>query len=286
MNRSQLLKKMQSINNLPTIPIIALEVNRLLKDFESPVDELVQLLEKDQSLVVKILRLVNSSFYGFKSKVKSLRHSVTLLGYNTVRNAVVTVTVIDALSLKKELKGFEIGAFWRHSIQVAAMSRYLAAKTRLAACEDAFTAGLLHDIGKVVLASFFSDELARILSTAADQQTTFFDAEHKLDCTPHTLIGSYLAQRWMLPEDLANSIQYHHSDVNRSSQSQLIALVNIGNRLVHMMAGDAGYSLNPDHQQEGESSLHAIMNCMKNETNWLPQVKKDMDAACEFFSKG
>lgn len=287
MNRDQLLKKMKSINNLPTLPTIALEVNRLLQDCDTPIDQLTALIEKDQSLVVKILRLVNSSFYGFRSRVNNMRHAVTLLGFNTVRNAVVTVSIIDTLNLGKALKGFDIDGFWRHAIQVAVISRYIAAKSRLAPSEDAFTAGLVHDMGKVILASFFQEDLARIVEEMNNNpKLTFVEAEEKLDSCPHNLVGSYLAQRWLLPDALIKTIQYHHSRVDRSSQTRLISIVDVGNRLAHMMKGDPGYRLRPETLQENENDTLAIVNCLKDQNDWLPALKKEMDAASHFFIKG
>jgi HD-like signal output (HDOD) protein len=149
-----MVAKIEKINNLPTLPSIALAVNKRLKDYDAPMEDLVALLEKDQSMVMKILRLVNSSFFGLKSTVKSVGHAVTLLGYNTVQNAVVTVSVIESLTLKNKIQDFEIDDFWKHSISVAVMSKFIAAHTRLASPEDAFTSGLLHDIGKIIWANF------------------------------------------------------------------------------------------------------------------------------------
>ncbi len=285
MNRDLLIKKMKSINNLPTLPVIALEVNRLLQLYESPTDQLVALLEKDQSLVVKILRLVNSSFYGLRSKVNSVRHAVTLLGFNTVRNAVVTVAIIDALALKNILTDFDINSFWKHAIHVAVMGRYIANKTRLASGEDAFTAGLLHDMGKVVLAAFFQEDLIQILRTMESDRINFFDAEEKINSCPHNLVGSFLAQRWLLPDPLIKTIQYHHSKADRSEQTQLIAIIDISNRLVHMMTGDVGYSLQTEENQENDGDSKTIMKCLSNLQNWLPVIHKEMNEACEFFNK-
>ncbi len=286
MPRAQMQKKMASINNLPTLPVIVMQVNQLLKDFESPVNPLVELLEKDQSLVSKILRLVNSSFYGFKSKVNSVRHAVTLLGYNTVRNAIVTISVIESLDIKSGLKSFNIDSFWQHSIHVAVMSRFIATQSGLADPEEAFTAGLLHDMGKVVLAGFFKDELSRILELAGDRKTTFIAAEEKLQMCPHSMVGSLLAQRWSLPDPFIKAIQYHHSAVDRSEQIKLIGVVDAGNRIVHMMAGDNGYRLAPEPGQAVKEDLLPILTCLQSRQEWLPGIKKEMADACNFFNKG
>jgi putative nucleotidyltransferase with HDIG domain len=283
MNRHQMQKKIDTITNMPTLPAIAMQVNRMLQDYDSPLERLVALLEKDQSLVLRILRLVNSSFFGFQSKVNSVRHAVALLGYNTIRNAVVTVAVIDTLALKKNLKGFEITTFWEHATQVALTSRFLAVHTRLVALEDAFTAGLLHDIGKVVLANYFPDELVRILEVQQTTGLTFLQAEQQLDSCPHALIGGLLVERWMLPEPLVAAIRHHHGPNNRSGFPHLSILVNLADSFTHIMGGQA-HGIMPLDEVPAEIK-EAITKTIKQAQEWYPQLKKEMFEACSFLKK-
>jgi len=283
MNRGQLQNKLQSTTKLPTLPVVALEVNRLLLDYEAPMEPLVELLQKDQALIMKILRLVNSSFYGFKNKIQSLGHAVTLLGYNTIRNAVVAVSVMDTLALKNELKGFEIDSFWTHSVCVAVAGRFLALKTHLAPAEDAFTAGLLHDIGKVVLAIFCPRELVVILERARDAGLTFYGAERQLDSWPHNQIGAFLAQRWMLPDGLVKPIKCHHGTADQLALDPLTTVVALGNNLVHMMNGGAGYALALD---EYTPEIQKVIADALSHPDWLKQLKQEMESACQFFKQG
>ena len=285
MNRSSIHKKIKQISNLPTLPTVALEVNRLLQDFDSPMEPLVELLEKDQSLVVKILKLVNSSFFGFKSRVSSLRHAVTLMGYNTISNAVVSITVMDILSLNHKLHGFDIKSFWRHSVQVAVLSKFLASKTRLASTESAFTAGLLHDIGKIILINYFPEEAAAVIAEVERSGSTFQQAEAGLHFTDHTVIGSYLAESWMLPDELAKAIRYHHQELTTSQENiGLISLVAMANNMVHIIGCEPGYNirLNQYPLEIGTG----IANVLNENDKWLIDIKKEMDAAISFFNKG
>lgn len=284
MNRNQLLTRLKSITHLPTLPVIVLEVNRLLQDYESPMEQLVHLLGKDQSMVIKILRLVNSSFYGLKSKVNSPRQAITLMGYNTVRNAIVSVAVMDALALKKKLNGFEIEDFWKHSIGVAIISRYLATKTSLVPAEDAFTAGLLHDIGKVVLVNFFRDDFIQITAEANENHLSFFDAELKLNSCTHGLVGGYLAQQWLLPETLIQAIKHHHAGADRFHHSNLSCLVELANSLTHILTGDSIYHLRLDtYPEDIKNPVSLVLN---NGGGWFLEVQKEIHAACDFFNKG
>lgn len=283
MIQSQMQAKLKSIRKLPTLPAIAMEVNRLLLDHNSPISKLVDLLEKDPPLVMKILRLVNSSFYGFKNKVNSLQHAITLLGYNTIRNAVVSLAVMDTLTLKKQLNGFEIDSFWQHAIKVAVISRRLAIKIKIVPAEDAFIAGLLHDIGKVILANYFPSELANILVLVKEEKHIFVEAEKAMDAWPHSHIGSFLAQNWMLPNTLVQTIKYHHSSSKQIISSDIIMVVNVANRLAHMMASDNGYHLDLDCNSPSYEKI--LTEAFNGRKQWYIEVRQEMIDACQFFEK-
>lgn len=283
MNRSQIVTKIEKVTNLPTLPTIALAVNKLLKDYDSPMEDLVALLEKDQSMVMKILRLVNSSFFGFKSKVKSVGHAVTLLGYNTIQNAVITVSVIEALTLQNKIDSFEIDDFWKHSISVAVMSKYMAIHTKLSPPEDAFTSGLLHDIGKIIWANFFPDELVHILQEIEKNEVTFYDAEKALDLPTHSKLGSVLAKRWMLPTAMVESIKYHHSEKNGISNGHLTDVVRMSDRIIHMMEGDHGYHLDLESFERDVKA--SAMKFFQNNPEWFKSISSEMTKACEFLKQ-
>jgi putative nucleotidyltransferase with HDIG domain len=281
MNRHQMKKQIDAINDLPTLPTIAMEVNHLLQDVNTPIEKLVELLERDQSMALKILRLVNSSFYGFKSRINNLRHAVTLMGYSTVQNAVVTVAVID--NLKTKLKGFDISQFWTHSISVAVMCRHLATRTKLAVPEEAFTAGLVHDIGKVVLANHFPEVFISLSDVIMADGVTFFAAEKDGDTYPHNLIGGNLSRRWMLPEPLDYAIRYHHGCNAQSLDTVLTNLVAVADTIVNVMDNQ------PGHRFSAETIPQAVCNpvteVLKDSANWFPTVKQEIATACSFFKK-
>lgn len=291
MDHSRALKKVQSIQNLPPLPTIALEVNRLLQDMETTIDQLVELIEKDQALVMKLLKLVNSSFYGFKNQVNNLGHAVTLMGYNTIQNAVVALSVMEALRFENHPKHFKIEDFWQHAIRVAVMSRYLAVRTRLVPAEEAFTAGLIHDIGKVVHANYFPREFTAVIDEMHEAGESYRQAETRLAICPHSLLGSYLAQRWMLPPSLVYAIYYHHEHYDHGGMEgdvgeheALITAVRFANNLVHMMEEDPGYHL--PKGQENDKTTNLLRDLLRDDDHWWIEVKKEMDAACLFFDKG
>jgi putative nucleotidyltransferase with HDIG domain len=283
MNRQQMINKLDRVSDLPTLPTVAMEINQLLQDVNAPIEKLVDMLEKDQSMVLKILRLVNSSFYGFRSKISSLRHAVTLMGYSTVQHAVVTVAVIDSLKTGTDLKGFDITCFWTHSLSVAVMCRHLASQTKLAVPNEAFTAGLIHDIGKVVLVSHFPELFVGLMEQTAKDKITFYAAEKAGDTYPHNLIGSNLARRWMLPEQLDLAIRHHHGGIAQNMDGTFPGLIAIADSLVNVMEGNPGHRLGAD--VVAEAIRDPVMRMLKDSAHWFPQVKQEIALACDFFIK-
>ena len=126
MDKTTFLKKLDRIPDLPTLSIVDLEVNKMLQDVDVSISKLSETIEKDQAMISKILRLVNSAFYGFQSKINSISHAITILGFSTVRNAVVSIAVVDAFSGKEALEDFDISDFWKHSVAVAVTGRHMA----------------------------------------------------------------------------------------------------------------------------------------------------------------
>jgi len=283
MNRQQMMNKLDRISGLPTLPTVAMEINQLLQDENAPIEKLVDMLEKDQSMVLKILRLVNSSFYGFRSKISDLRHAVTLMGYSTVQHAVVTVAVIDSLNAETDLKDFDITRFWTHSLSVAVMCRHLAAQTKLAVPNEAFTAGLIHDIGKVVLVSHFPDVFVSLMKQTAEDQITFYMAEKTGDTYPHNLIGSNLARRWMLPQALDLAIRHHHGTIAQNLDGTVPGLVAASDSLVNVMQGIPGHRLGAD--TVAESIRAPVLQTLQDSASWFPRIKQEMASACDFFIK-
>jgi putative nucleotidyltransferase with HDIG domain len=274
----------QAINNiddLPTLPAVAMAVNRMLQDVNAPIEKMVAMLEKDQSLALRLLRLVNSSFYGFKSRITSLRHAITLMGYSTVQHAVVTVSVIDCLKISSALGGFKASQFWTHSIGVAVLCRYFATQTKLAEPEEAFTAGLVHDIGKVVLASHFTDEFTALMDTVSADGISFYMSEKHCDTYPHNRIGSHLAKRWMLPETLQGAIRHHHGGHASTPQKPLVDLVIVADTLMNVLDNATGHHFKLDIVPA--AVREPVLAVLKRRANWWPQVKTELDAACEFL---
>ena len=285
MDSKTILKKLDRIDDLPTLPLIALEVNKMLQDYDTSISKLAQTIEKDQAMVPRILKLVNSAFFGFRSKIGSISHAVILLGFNTVRNAVVSISIIDTFSKNKEaLEGFDIAEFWKHSLAVAVISRYLAEKTRLQPPEDSFTGGLLHDIGKIILFQYFQDLFKKVWISAKENKLSFYDAEKKEIPITHARIGGYLAKRWQLPESISDVIQYHHAFSKNANNLNLVMTVHVADIIANSFM--PGQKNKLDFSLIYPDAISLMKLQLDTVSNWFPEISKEIESACQFFDIG
>lgn len=281
MDKDQFLKELNRIPDLPTLPVVAVKVNEMLQDRYVSVGVLSETIQKDQAMVSKILKLVNSAFYGFQSKIRTISHAITILGFNTVRNAIVSVGVVSAFSNRKLYGGFDIKDFWTHSISTAVVGKHLAEKSRLASPDEVFVAGILHDIGKVVLAEYFADLFAKLWEEIHEKGVTFQEAEKEILPAGHAQIGGLLAKKWKLPVGLQGAITYHHGGGKAASDPDLVLLVHSSDCIVNRFSADNGNGLDTSEMNpEGRKKLQREIDDLPQ---WYPQAAVEIAQACEFF---
>jgi len=278
-----ILKKLDHIDDLPTLPAIVFEVNKMLEDYDTSITKLSKIIEKDQAMVLKILKLVNSAFYGFRSKVSCIPNAIVLLGFNTVRNAIVSVSIIKAFSKNRVLAGFDFTGFWKHSIAVAVTSRHLAEQSRIESGDNCFVGGLLHDIGKVVLCHYFQDLFEKVWMMAQTENLSFYEAEQKGIPVGHARIGGYLAKKWQLPLGLTHAIQYHHTCNKSANNMNLLMIIHAANIIVNSrnIGAEAVIDISGIHPD----TARALAPQLENTLNWYAELKAEIESACEFFLK-
>ncbi len=197
----ELVNGVKDIQAMPSVIVKALNV---MKKPTASMKELGDIVMFDQSLTIKILALVNSAYYGFSQQISSINIALSLLGMVKVKNIIVAVAMKPMMSNQgdKEL--------WKHSMKVAAGCEYLANLTKVMDSDEAFIAGFVHDVGKMVLQMTNEKLYSKVLNTV-EMGTDILDAERKYFDSDHVKTGSLLAKRWQLPILLANIISYHHA---------------------------------------------------------------------------
>lgn len=239
LGEGDLKKFIRRIDSLPALPTVVAHVNEIVESPTASASDINNAIRRDVALSARILKLVNSSFYGFPRKISSITHAVVILGLPTVRNVVLSAFVLDAFSGK----GLPFGhrEFWIHSLGVGAAANALAKRRRLAETEDAFVAGLLHDVGKIVLHQYARADFNDALRIVAERDCLLYDAEREVMATSHAEIGSLLLDTWHLPSHLVESVALHHTPDVATQSPDLTAVVHVADILTRaLLVGSGG----------------------------------------------
>ncbi|MGV3525644.1 MAG: HDOD domain-containing protein [Candidatus Sericytochromatia bacterium] len=212
------------IDSLPTLPVIAGQVMQRLGDPDSSIQDIAELILKDQSMSVKILKLVNSAFYGFPKRIGTISHALSILGFETVRGLVLGISILDTFQVRE----FDLVRFWEHSIRTASLTSFLAMKANYPRRDEAFTVGLIHDVGKLVFMLKAPDQYHDVLERAAE--IDLIRSETDILEMDHAFVGAQLAKAWNFPALYVQAIECHHQEpirpVDLLGLRELIYLAN------------------------------------------------------------
>jgi putative nucleotidyltransferase with HDIG domain len=232
-------REVEEIGALPTLPEIPMKIIQLIADRDSSMDDIAKIIERDPSLTANILKVANSAYYGMPQKVASLNLALTILGLNDLINIVTSISIVRMFTSKKRADGFDRIKFWRHSFGCATASRMLAKEMRFDMQGIDFVAGLLHDIGKLIIDQYFHLKLRQIWSQQEKDELSLLEAEVSVMSVDHATLGSWLAQKWELPSILIESITFHHRPLDvltlatPSREPALTAIVHLADILAH-----------------------------------------------------
>ena len=223
--RKEVKRKLRKLEGLPTLPPIVQRLNRMIEDEKTSIHQIADLIEKDQIITTKILRLANSAFYGFPKKVSTIQNALMLLGINIVKVLIITSSIFDII-YKEDVN------LWEHSIGVAACSKILAERLKLKEPQEVATAGLLHDLGKIVEKVSFKEDYKKILELVQNNKDPL-KAEKEILGIDHAEIGSFLMRIWNIPDRLIEAVDAHHELEKAKKFKKEAAIVHLSNVLVH-----------------------------------------------------
>ena len=220
---SRILKK---LDDLPTLPNVAKVLLQMASQENVQVEEITSVIEADPATSARLLRIVNSAYHGMPGKVTSVNRAVVMLGFNGIRNALLSVQVFSIFGESAKEENSSLLELWKHSLAVASASELVAENTGGILPEDAFTAGLLHDVGKIALYTVAPDEYKEVLNLVETGDVAVSDAEEKVFAITHAAAGRFLAEKWGLPEAIAQAIYTHHDYVRLDNRENPIALTS------------------------------------------------------------
>ncbi len=261
------------IKQIPTFPENIQAIVTAIDSADSSATEIAEFIGQDPAIASNLLRLANSVFYGFLGRVTTIREAVVLIGLREVKNLVLATAVLRSFSPSSSA-GFDRKALWRHSVTTSFLTKMLAREAFLVDQEGAImVGGLLHDVGKIVIDQYFTEEFTQVLRIVDNDGLTFSQAEKQILGYTHYQIGATLLKRWNFPPELSFPVFYHHApwlDARFTAYSATVYMANV-------MAKELGYAAY-DREQKREISLYG--NAMHREffeKLGFPSTKQEID---------
>jgi len=239
---------------LPEMPSTAFELNDIVEDPTASVHSIAEVVNRSPSLTTLLLRIVNSSFYGFPSKINNISRAVTIIGTREITGLALGLSIVKAFKdIPEEI--LDMSSFLRHSIACGIISRILAANKNIPQTEQMFVSGLLHDIGRLIIYQYFPDQAKTLLNLSATSDKLLYQQENSILGGNHTLIGKYLLKTWKLPLELENNIFFHHNPSAAHDPIQA-AIVHLADIMVNALRlGSSGERFVPNFDDKAWDNL-------------------------------
>ena len=236
MKHDQLKEIMMKIELLPSVSNTTAKLLSLLDDPNACANKIEEALRYDPSLTANILKLSNSTYFGFRSQIGSIKHALAAIGLRRLKKMIITSCMYPVLNKPVPGYGLNHGELWRHSIAVSVVSETLAKELSFVASDEIFTAALIHDIGKLVLGEFVEDDMNKIQTLSADD-VPFEAAERLAFGIDHAEIGAMVLKNWFFPEKIVDAVRWHHEpDALSSEESVIVDIVHVAD-LISLMIG-------------------------------------------------
>lgn len=273
---------MAEVKSFPSMPGAAIKLLNLLDNPDTDASEIEKILRYDPGLTANVLKLTNSAYFGFPSKVGSIKHAVVLLGLKRIVQLVIT-SCVNAV-MDKAVPGYELssGELWRHSIAVSVAAEGLIKELNLPASDEIFTAALLHDVGKLILGSFLKDDLEQI-ERVASGGIPFEAAEQEVLGTDHAEIGAEILKNWSLPSEIVSAVRWHHTPDSAPETNTLIDVVHVANVLCLMIGVGVGreglhYEPSPSATKRLGLKTSHLEVVASHTLQWISELTDELEA--------
>ncbi|MFH1215263.1 MAG: HDOD domain-containing protein [Pseudomonadota bacterium] len=223
--QSDFRNALRDVKNLPTLPGIISKLTKMAEDPDTTTEQMGKVISKDHILAAKLLKLVNSAFYGFPQKISSLNSAIILLGFNVIKSLIISSSIFELM----ESQDVEL---WEHSLGCAVVCSVLAKRLDVSDPEEVSTAGLIHDIGKVAIKMELSKESEILSKMIHDKGISMLDAERELLGLDHAEVGGWLAKSWNLPPKLVEPISCHHNPKDAKDEKVAAAIIHFSDILI------------------------------------------------------
>jgi putative nucleotidyltransferase with HDIG domain len=249
----------QNSGELAVLPQVVMKVLDMTSDTRATTQDLEEVIGQDQALTSKVLTLANSSYYGLPRRVSSLREAVMFLGFRVVRNIAMTASCYSMFIGKSDSQSLLKRRIWKHSVDTSLLTRLVCAYAPDVVPDEAFAAGLLHDIGKTVLEQYYPHATMQVVQTAERLGIRHHEAEEQILGFNHADVGLAMALHWNLPTVLAEAIGYHHYIPAASVAPKLVAVVAMASDISNLLEEGVDEQVWPDAVNQHAMELLGIM---------------------------
>ena len=244
----------ESIHMLPTLPSTVVQVYETATDPDASALDLARHFAPDQSLSAALLRLVNSAYYGFQREVTNVTDAIVILGFTQVRDLALTATAFKAFPETRTT--FDRTQLWRHSLAVGITADRLSKRIGLPPSAGCFSAGLLHDVGKVVFDLVYPQEYMIGIRIAHEREELIGPVEHEFFGLNHGEAGALLAQHWNLPDALREGARHHHQSISAADNTIMVALIALADHITYLSGlGESSNGRQPELPREAIAHL-------------------------------
>jgi len=270
---------------IPSFPWIIIEINRLMDSRDATYEMMASIIEKDPAICLKVLKIVNSAFYGMSSSISNIPDAVSILGFDAVHRISLTISAFKTIGNVSVSSNFNEWNLWKHLFMTASISRYISMQFKISSSCDAYIAGLLHDMGKLILYSLVPSYYAKIQQISRDRGIPFYRVEEKLGKNPtHSELGAFAAKKWNFPKRLIRAIRYHHStDLSGEQSREDIELLILSNTIETYKF----LILNNDESWKKyltDSVLENMHKIIDSVRYWLPGVIEEAEKEFNLFA--
>ncbi len=217
-------KALAAVGDIATLPEVTIKIIEIVEDPKSTARDLHGVIKNDPALSVKILKVVNSAFYGLPGQIASVDRAIILLGLSAVKNLAIAASIARLFKGKNISEHFSAADLWRHGVAVAVAGRSIAkCSPHQAMSDEIFVAGLIHDIGTLIQRQTFPDEFANVINTCTEAEVSFLETERELIGADHQAFGVGLTTKWKFPRHLRAAVGFHHNPEALSVELRNIA---------------------------------------------------------------
>ena len=264
------------MEDIPTLPYVVLQLFDKIHKPEPKINELADLIMMDQVITTKMIRMVNSAYWGLNREITSVKETIIFLGLREISNLIYSVTLTN--TFERDAPLMERVRFWEHAFGCALYSRLIAKRVGYPEAELAYLAGLLHDIGESIIALQLTQEFEEVVKLVLEKKITFHLAEDQVLGINHTDFGPWLVQKWLLPEKLADVIAHHHH-IDKAEDSRLVTIVRLADLICLYHKLDFGHP-------EGETLNKEVITTWRYLSASYPQmVNVDIKAFFKEFNQ-